>query len=140
MSAEEATPDRLAAGYTTLTMAQHKEASAARSVVVAQIEDPEAIDCIDAIARVPGIDALFIGRVDLTVAFGAASQDDPRVIAAVERIVAATVAAKRPVGMFLARVEDAAYWRERGATLFLLGSDHTFLLAGARALVHRAKQ
>ena len=128
-----------AAGYTTVAMSQHKQASSARTVVIAQIEDPEAVDDIDAIAAVPGIDALFVGRVDLTVAYGAESQDDPRVIAAVERIVAGAVAAGKPVGMFLVRVEDVAQWRERGATLFLLGSDHTFLLAGARDLAQRVK-
>ena len=128
-----------AAGYTTVAMAQHKQVSVARTVVIAQIEDPEAVDSIDAIARVAGIDALFVGRVDLTVAYGAESQDDPRVIAAVERIVTAAVTAGKPVGMFLARVEEVANWRERGATLFLLGSDHTFLLAGARELAQRVK-
>lgn len=128
-----------AAGYTTLSMPQHKQGSADRTVVIAQIEDPEAVDDIDAIAQVPGIDALFVGRVDLTVAYGAATQDDPRVLAAVERIVSAAVHAGKPVGMFLARVEDVPYWRERGATLFLLGSDHTFLLAGARDLATRAR-
>lgn len=128
-----------AAGYTTVAMSQHQQASAARTVVIAQIEDPEAVDDIQAIAAVAGIDALFVGRVDLTVAYGAESQDDPRVVAAVERVVTAAVAAGKPVGMFLARVEDVAYWRGRGATLFLLGSDHTFLLAGARELAQRVK-
>ena len=128
-----------AAGYTTVAMAQHQQNSAAGTVVVAQIEDPEAVDDIEAIARVPGIDALFVGRVDLTVAYGATSQDDPRVIAAVDRIVTVAVAAGTPVGMFLARVDDVPHWRERGATLFLLGSDHTFLLAGARDLAARVK-
>lgn len=128
-----------AAGYTTLAMVQHKEASASRTVVIAQIEDPEAVDEAEAIARVPGIDAIFIGRADLTVAYGAESQDDPRVVAAVEQVCAAGVRAGKPVGMFLARVEDASLWRSRGATLFLLGSDHGFLLAGARDLVGRVK-
>ncbi len=128
-----------AAGYTTIAMTQHQEASAERTVVVAQIEDPEAVDDVEAIACVTGVDALFVGRVDLTVAYGATSQDHPRVVAAVERVCAAAVAAGKPVGMFLARVEDVAYWRERGATLFLLGSDHTFLLAGAHGLTQRIK-
>ena len=73
-----------AAGYTTRSMADHLRNSAEQTVVIAQIEDPEAVEAIDAIAAVDGIDALFVGRVDLTVAYGAASQDDPRVIAAVE--------------------------------------------------------
>lgn len=128
-----------AAGYTSVGIAQHTANSASHTVVVAQIEDPEAVNCIEDVARVEGVDALFVGRVDLTVAFGATSQDDPRVIAAVERIVAAANAAGKPVGMFLARLEDVPYWRERGATFFLLGSDHTFLLAGARDLAQRVK-
>ncbi len=128
-----------AAGYTLLSMAQHKSQSAQGSVVIAQIEDPEAVESVEAIAAVAGLDALFVGRVDLTVACGAESQDDPRVVAAVERVCAAAAAAHKPAGMFLARVEDVPHWRARGASLFLLGSDHTFLLAGANELARRVK-
>lgn len=128
-----------AAGYTTRPMAAHRQASAERTVVIAQIEDPEAIDAIDEIAAVDGIDALFVGRVDLTVAYGAESQDDPRVLAGVEAVCAAGLRHGRPVGMFLARIEDVPYWASRGASLFLLGSDHSFLLAGAADLLDRAR-
>ena len=123
-----------AAGYGTVSMPDHKAASAARTVVIAQIEDAEALDEIDAIAAVEGIDALFVGRIDLTVSLGCESPDDPKVIAAVERIVAACVASNRPVGMFVSRTSDVAIWREKGATLFLLGSDHGFVREGAKAL------
>ena len=128
-----------AAGYTTRPMAAHRQASAERTVVIAQIEDPEAIDAIDEIAAVDGIDALFVGRVDLTVSYGAESQDDPRVLAGVEAVCAAGLRHGRPVGMFLARIEDVPYWASRGASLFLLGSDHSFLLAGAADLLDRAR-
>ena len=115
-------------------MPDHKAASAARTVVIAQIEDAEALDEIAAIAAVEGIDALFVGRIDLTVSLGCESPDDPKVIAAVEHIVAACVAANRPVGMFVSRTSDVVMWREKGATLFLLGSDHGFVREGAKAL------
>lgn len=128
-----------AAGYTTRLMNDHLAASAARTVVIAQIEDPEAIDAIDAIALVEGIDALFVGRVDLTVAYGATSQDDPRVVAAIEAVCAAGLRHGRPVGMFLARFADVPLWTAKGASLFLLGSDHGFLLGGAAGLIAAAK-
>lgn len=128
-----------AAGYTTRSMADHLAASAAEVVAIAQIEDPEAIDDIDAIARVPGIDALFVGRADLTVAYGASSQDDPAVVAAVEAVCAAGRKHDRRIGMFLARIEDVPHWAARGASLFLLGSDHSFLLQGAADLVRRTR-
>ena len=123
-----------AAGYGTRSMPEHKAASAVKTVVIAQIEDAEALDEIEAIAAVEGIDALFIGRIDLTVSLRCESPDDPKVIAAVERVVAACVAAGRPVGMFVSRTSDVTMWRENGATLFLLGSDHGFVREGAKAL------
>ncbi len=123
-----------AAGYGTRSMPDHQVVSAAKTVVIAQIEDAEALAEIDAIAAVEGIDALFVGRIDLTVSLGCESPDDPKVIGAVKRIVAACVTASRPVGMFVSRSADVAMWREQGATLFLLGSDHGFVRGGAKAL------
>jgi len=127
-----------AAGYGTRSIPDHLAASAARSVVIAQIEDLEALDEIDAIAAVPGIDALFIGRIDLTIALGCISPDDPPVIAAVEHILAACRAAGRACGMFTPRPADVPMWREKGASLFLLGSDHGFLREGAASLARAA--
>ena len=128
-----------AAAYNTRSMADHLSASASETTVIAQIEDIEAVEAIDAIAAAQGVDALFIGRVDLTVAMGASSQDDPRVIAVVERVCAAGRAAGRAVGMFLSRPADIALWHDKGASLFLLGSDHAFLLAGAAELARAAR-
>ena len=122
-----------AAGYTTKGMARHREA-ARDTTIIAQIEDADALDEIDAIAAVAELDALFIGRADLTISLGAATPDDPVVVKAVEQICAAGQRAGRTVGMFLGRVGDVPMWRERGASLFILQSDQEFLLAGAAAL------
>lgn len=121
------------AGYTTKGMTKHRE-TAKDIIVIAQIEDVEAVEDIDAIARVEGIDALFIGRADLTIAYNAVTPDDEIVVAAVDRIVAAGNAAGRVTGMFLGRPGDVGLWRAKGASLFVLGSDHDFILQGAAAL------
>ena len=123
-----------AAGYGLTSIADHFEKSAARTAVIAQIEDAEALDEIDAIAAVEGIDALFVGRIDLTISLGCTSPDDPRVLAAVDLIVAACKRAGRVSGMFLSRTADVAQWSDKGASLFLLASDHNFIRAGARAM------
>lgn len=123
-----------AARYGQASMAEHMAASAARTTVIAQIEDVEALDELDAIAAVPGIDALFVGRIDLTVALAAASPDAPEALAAVDRIVSAGRAADRTVGMFVPRNEDVAGWRAKGASLFLQGSEHAFIRTGAAAM------
>lgn len=123
-----------AAGYGQRSIQDHMRASAERTVVVAQIEDIEALENIDEIAQVDGIDALFVGRIDLTVALGCSSPDDPPVIAAVQRILDAARKANRPCGLFTPRPADVPMWREQGASLFLLGSDHGFLRSGAQQL------
>jgi 2-keto-3-deoxy-L-rhamnonate aldolase RhmA len=127
------------AGYTTLGMAKHRDA-AKNVMVIAQIEDAEAVDAIEDIVAVDGIDALFIGRADLTISMDAHSPDDPVVVAAVDRICAAGRNAGRTVGMFLGRIDDVPEWRAKGASLFVLQSDHEFLLVGASALSDRIRQ
>lgn len=122
-----------AAGYTSKGMARHRE-DAREVTIIAQIEDIEGVDNIDAIAVVGGIDALFIGRADLTISYAAETPDDAVVVEAVDRIVAAGKAAGRTTGMFLGRNGDVPMWREKGASLFILGSDHDFLLQGAAKL------
>lgn len=122
-----------AAGYTTLGMATHRE-RAKDVVVIAQIEDVEAVEAIDEIAAVEGVDALFIGRADLTISYAANTPDDAVVVAAVDRICTAGMAAGRTVGMFLGRVGDVPLWRAKGASLFVLQSDQDFLLKGAAGL------
>lgn len=126
-----------AAGYTTKPMPEHLQDSASQSVVIAQIEDLPALDAVEDIAAVDGLDCIFIGRIDLTVAMGASSPADPQVIAAVERICRAGNDANRPVGMFVGNLEEVPVWQQAGASLFLLSSDHGFLLQGASALVDR---
>ena len=127
-----------AAAYTTKGMAKHRT-DAKNVIVIAQIEDVDGVDNIDAIAAVEGIDALFIGRADLTIAYDAETPDDSVVVTAVDRIAAAGKAAGRTTGMFLGRVDDVPMWRDKGASLFILGSDHDFLLQGAARLAEAVR-
>jgi len=128
-----------AAGYGQRAMPAHLEASARSVSLIAQIEDSEALDDLDAIVRTPGLDAVFIGRIDLTIALGASGPMDPVVVAAVERVVRVAAAAGMPVGMFTPAMDEIPHWRSLGASLFLLGSDHGFIQAGARALAAQVR-
>ncbi|MBL8512470.1 MAG: aldolase [Betaproteobacteria bacterium] len=124
------------ARYSTKSMADHVRDSNASVCVVAQIEDAEALDEIDAIAATPGIDCLFVGRMDLTVSLGASSPKDPIVLDAVHRICDAGKRHGKTVGMFFPPGEQVADWLPH-ASFFLLGSDQGLLLDGARALAAR---
>lgn len=120
-----------AGAYTAAPMWRHIEASDANVVVVAQIEDPEALDAVDAIAAVDGVDALFIGRGDLTAAFGDESKDPPKVREAVERISEASRKARKPISVYVGNEVEAAWLKSLGASMFVLSSDQGFLRQGA---------
>ena len=122
-----------AAGYGSRSMRQHLDESAKDTTVIVQIEDLPALECAGDIAAVDGVDAVFIGRIDLAVALGL-SPMDKAVIDAVEDVCRASAAAGTAVGMFTPDLAELPRWRELGASLFLLSSDHSMMLAGANQL------
>lgn len=120
-----------AGGYTAVPMWRHMDDADAGTVVVAQIEDPAALDEIDAIAAVEGIDALFIGRADLTAAFGDRSSDPAAVREAVERISQASRRARKPISVYVGGESEAAWLKALGASMFVVSSDQGFLRQAA---------
>ena len=122
-----------AAGYGTRPMTDYLAESGKQTTVVVQIEDLSALDEVEDIARVNGVDCLFIGRADLAVAMQKSPMDET-VIKTVEDICARCIAAGSAVGMFTPDLDELPKWRDLGATLFLLSSDHAFLLGGANQL------
>jgi len=122
------------AGYTTHNLPENLAANKSNTCVIAQIEDLEAVDDIDAICQVDGIDCIFIGRMDLTVALKQTNPSHPEVLEAVEKIVAATKKHDKNCGMFVGDLTELPRWIASGVNLFLLGSDHGFMLSGAQHL------
>jgi 2-keto-3-deoxy-L-rhamnonate aldolase RhmA len=128
------------AGYTTNNMQQNLAHNANNTVVIAQIEDIDALDQLDAICQVKGVDCLFIGRMDLTVALGETDPNAPKVLEAVTKIVQIANKYELATGMFIANLDELDHWLKQHVSLFLLGSDHSFMLAGARQLQATFKQ
>lgn len=122
-----------AADFTAKSMTDHIADSREQTTVVVQIEDIAALGRVDQIAAVEGVDAIFIGRVDLAVAMQK-SVSDKEVLAAVRDICAAGKSADTAVGMFTPDLNEIPDWRDAGASLFLLSSDQSIMLAGANAL------
>ncbi len=127
------------AQYTHSPLPDNLANNQAQTSVIAQIEDLDALTCINDIMAVDGIDCFFIGVMDLTVALGATSASDPKVTAAIEQIIAAAKQHERCVGMFVPNTEAVASWHAKGVSMFMLNSDHGFIKAGAAAMVNAIK-
>ena len=104
-------------------------------LVVAMIESPEAVKNAAAIAAVEGIDGLLIGTSDLSAELGISGQIGHERIAEAYRIVGEACRANgKALGMGgVYDKEYAAKYIKGGARMILSGSDHTYLLAGAKA-------
>ena len=104
-------------------------------LVVAMIESPQAVANADAIAAVPGIDGLLIGTSDLTAELGISGQiGHAKVVEAYETVGAACRRHGKALGMGgVYDKENASRYIKGGARLILSGSDHNYILAGAKA-------
>jgi 2-keto-3-deoxy-L-rhamnonate aldolase RhmA len=118
-------------GYGATGIWEHVDARDAETTVIAMIEDPEALDDIEAIVAVEGLDGFFIGRGDLTVALQATGLADPKVRTAAEKILAAARKAGKPVCLMVASAAEAAEWRALGANAFIVSSDQGFMRTAA---------
>jgi 2-keto-3-deoxy-L-rhamnonate aldolase RhmA len=100
----------------------------ARTMVIPQIETDEGLRNVEAIAAVPGVDALWIGHFDLTNFLGIPGQfGHPAFLGAVDRIVAACVANGKTAA-FLATDDDwARDYAAKGFRLMAYGVDHLLL-------------
>ncbi len=85
----------------------------AKTLTIAQIETKEAIDCIDEIAAVEGIDVLLIGPNDLSISLGLPGETlDPLVQEAIGKVVAS---AEKYNKIFSIHGSDAllGLWKDR---------------------------
>ena len=89
-----------------------------RTLLIAQIETGEGLSNVEAIAAVPGVDALWIGQFDLTNFMGIPAQFGHRdYLAAVDRIVAACAAHGKTAAIL---ATDDAWARDYAAEGFRL--------------------
>ncbi|WP_154856309.1 HpcH/HpaI aldolase family protein [Cyclobacterium xiamenense] len=115
--------------------ASYKSGTAENLLGIIQIETKEALDDLDEIATTPGVDVLFIGPADLTVALGIDGDlNHPLFLEAVDRIVKAAKNASKAVGILIFDPADFEKYQRQGIQLIACGSDATFVAAGAREL------
>ena len=125
------------AGYGSLGMKQAL-AVGDQTLVICQIESPQAVENAAQIAAVPGVDGLFIGRADLALAMGLEDAKHPDVSAATDRSIAAALAAGKLAGVFTGTQAERDHYAAAGVNWFVFGSDQSFMRQGAQAAAHPA--
>ena len=112
----------------------------AQICLIAQIETPRGVANVEAIARVPGIDGIFIGPADLSAALGYPGRPDHADVQAVmETTVARILAAGTAAGTLLSDEILARKYIALGCSFVAVGVDTTLLATTAQALAARFK-
>jgi len=115
-----------------LKFQQYVESANQEVTVIVQAEHAEAVDNIEQIVQVPGIDAVLLGPYDLAASLGKMGQvDDPEVTGAIDRITAACQAAGVPLGIFGVTADAIRPYAEKGYNLLVAGTDTIFLASAA---------
>ncbi len=107
---------------------------------VFQVETPAVVDVAADIAAIEGVDVLFVGPADLSHAMGIPGRfDDPSFVAALDRVVAACRAHGKSAGILLRDGAATAAAIRQGFTFIGVGSDVSYVIAGARAQLADAR-
>jgi 2-keto-3-deoxy-L-rhamnonate aldolase RhmA len=108
----------------------------AETLVGVQIETKEALDNLEAIAGVKGVDLLFVGPQDLTLSLGLLEdRKNPKVREAMRQVVAACERHGKVPGTLAIDLDEKRAAVELGFRFISLASDVRFLLNGARSLL-----
>ncbi|KVM10910.1 4-hydroxy-2-oxoheptanedioate aldolase [Burkholderia ubonensis] len=108
--------------------------------VLVQVETRAGLDAIDAIARVDGVDGVFIGPADLAADLGhLGNPGHPDVQAAIDHAIRAIKAAGKAPGILSADEAAARRYLEAGASFVAVGVDTTLLARSAERLAAQFK-
>jgi 4-hydroxy-2-oxoheptanedioate aldolase len=117
-------------------------AANAMTQTIAMIETRAALEALDDILGVEGVDGVFIGPSDLSIALSdgrAAEPRGPALMEAAGRIVARARAHRKYAAMFCFDGADAAVMAALGFALCSVASDQTLLRGAARAELEAAR-
>ncbi|SCY59187.1 HpcH/HpaI aldolase family protein [Microvirga guangxiensis] len=113
------------------------------TVSFAMVETREALGILDDILEVPGIDGVFVGPADLSIALSGGKGVDPasaEVEKALDHVLARVRAAGKIASIYAPSGARAGELARKGFNMVCIGSDLTMLRAGAQASLAAAQQ
>lgn len=129
-----------AAGWGKYGKFEHISRQDSQVACIAMIEDLHAIDVAEDIAKVDGVDAIFVGQGDLSAALGDIPNAKERLAEIVDHVAAAAKAANVPFMMIPNGPAGVDKARSLGAQALILASDHSFLVSASSGALKAHKE
>jgi 4-hydroxy-2-oxoheptanedioate aldolase len=127
------------AGYNTLAHPDVRTIND-RVLGVFQVESPLAVENVEEVAAIDGVDVLFVGPADLSHAMGIPGEfANPVFVEALDHVAAVAGANGKGAGMLVRDASEVAGYAARGFTFIGIGSDAGLLIGGARSQLAAAR-
>ncbi len=106
------------------------------TLVIAQIERKIAIDHLDDLLSVEGVDVALIGPEDLSISMGVPGQSShPTVVEAIEKVIATANKYRVAPGLHMGNIDALKLWMTKGMRMIMYSSDLGFIVdAGSQGL------
>ena len=109
--------------------------------LLVQVETQAALDNIEAICKVDGVDGVFVGPADLHASLGHTGEiANPQVKPLIDDAIRRIRKAGRAPGILTPNEADARHWLDCGALFVAVGADVGILARGAEALAAKFKK
>ena len=109
--------------------------------VIPQCETREALEQIEEIAALPGVDGIFVGPCDLSIDLGIPLEfENPILLDAIERILRACKTAGKESLIFAANMTDARRWAEKGYDAVAYSLDAAVLIGAFQDLIQKFRE
>lgn len=122
----------------TVPIDEYADIANEQTIVIGHVETVEAVGNVEEFIAVEGLDAVFLGPVDLSHSLGYPGHlTHPTVVEAMDRVASVVIPSDKALGVYAPTVGSARVWIDRGARYILSGID-TFILDGAAGYLEGA--
>jgi 4-hydroxy-2-oxoheptanedioate aldolase len=134
------TASQRASGYGNMDAAEYAAFANDNTMTIVYCETKKALDNLDEMLRVPHLDMMWIGPMDLTQALGVTGNPKhPLVLEAMDMIIRKSKEAKVPVGTIASNTADAAKLYGQGVQLISIASDQAMIQIAAKQFAKELK-
>ena len=111
------------------------------TLIIAQIETQEAVENVDSILSVEGIDVGLIGPNDLSISLGIPDQmGSEMIIRAIDKVVVTAKKKGKASGIHIGNIEAIRRWRTKGMTVLAYSTDISFIYNASKSSLEELKR
>jgi len=120
---------------------EYVEQANQNTTLIVQIEHIRAVENLEEIIAVPGVDGVLVGPFDLSASLGVPGKvDDPRVTAAIDRVAQVCLSRGTALSIFAGDLGFARRWMARGFHMLAVTSDMTLFGQAVSGMIREMKE